>query len=393
MARLPPVPEPFWRISHFWRLAPCDYSSTLLTGRNLLVEPGLAEYYEKLSLITRGRLWDSRRLAAIWSMNLGRYDRLLESARRTIRTTVRPGPKFAPDLAALLRELNRNIAAHPEEPLFYAWRGMFYAEQEETDKALDDVNRVLALDPGDAQAYNFHGAEYMHRGDLARALEDFNRAIETDPRSPMALVNRARLHLRRGEPAKALEDFGRAIDVDADDISARIERSAIYLAAGDRRRAIEDFRQIIDLLPAIPLGYHLLAGRFRRRETSGGPTSSNTMPPTELSSAFAELAWVLATHPDPACRDGGEAVRYARLATELGSEATPATPPRKTPRLLDVLAASYAEAGRFAQAVSTARQAVKLAIADGEQSLADEIGGRLRRYEAGEPYHVSPPTQ
>ena len=54
LARLPPIPEPFWRIGHFWRLPPFGYYTTILTGRNLLVEPGLAEYYEKLSLITRG---------------------------------------------------------------------------------------------------------------------------------------------------------------------------------------------------------------------------------------------------------------------------------------------------------------------------------------------------
>ena len=141
------------------------------------------------------------------------------------------------------------------------------------------------------------------------------------------------------------------------------------------------------------MGYHLLAGALSASGNLGRADALTTMPPAELSSAFAELAWVLATHPDPACRNGAEAVRYARLAMALGSEATPATPPQKTPRLLDVLAASYAEAGRFAEAVSTAQQAVELAKADGEQSLADEIRGRLRRYEARKPYHVSPPTQ
>ena len=49
------------------------------TGKNCLREPGLAEYYDHLALITRGSLWDRRRLATIWNMNLGRYERLLEA--------------------------------------------------------------------------------------------------------------------------------------------------------------------------------------------------------------------------------------------------------------------------------------------------------------------------
>ena len=161
LARLPPIPDPFWRIGHFWRLPPSAIYTTLRTGKNLLVEPGLAEYYDHLSLITRGSLWDRRRLAAIWNMNLGRYDRLLEPARRTDPHDGSAGFQLAPDPAAALRELNRNIAAHPEEPLFYACRGMFYAKQDETDKAIHDVNRVLALDPGDA-----HGLQLPRRGIL-----------------------------------------------------------------------------------------------------------------------------------------------------------------------------------------------------------------------------------
>ena len=39
----------------------------------------LAKYYDKLSIITRGNLFDANRIQEIWKMNTGQYDYLLES--------------------------------------------------------------------------------------------------------------------------------------------------------------------------------------------------------------------------------------------------------------------------------------------------------------------------
>ncbi len=104
------------------------------------------------------------------------------------------------------------------------------------------------------------------------------------------------------------------------------------------------------------------------------------------------MAWVLATHPNAACRNGAEAVQFAELALAVRSEETPAAPPKRTPRLLDVLAASYAEAGRFAAALDFAQRAIKRAVADGDQFMADDIGSRLQLYKAHKPYHLAPPS-
>jgi arabinofuranosyltransferase len=67
-----------WRIGHFHRPMPPGYRETLLEGRNLIEDPDLAAYYDKLVLITRGDLCAPGRLRAIWEINTGGYDRLLE---------------------------------------------------------------------------------------------------------------------------------------------------------------------------------------------------------------------------------------------------------------------------------------------------------------------------
>lgn len=64
-------------IGHFRRSIPDGYMETLATGVNVIKDPGIAEYYEKLSMITRGEIWSFERWKAIWELNTGQYDDLL----------------------------------------------------------------------------------------------------------------------------------------------------------------------------------------------------------------------------------------------------------------------------------------------------------------------------
>jgi arabinofuranosyltransferase len=77
LARLPIPPDKPWRIGHFERLIPGGYLETLAAGQNLICHSGLAEYYDRLALITRGPLLDPERLQAIWQINTGQLDHLL----------------------------------------------------------------------------------------------------------------------------------------------------------------------------------------------------------------------------------------------------------------------------------------------------------------------------
>ena len=56
------------------------------------------------------------------------------------------------------------------------------------------------------------------------------------------------------------------------------------------------------------------------------------------------------------------------------------------PDKLDTLAAAYAEVGRFADAVATARRALR--AADPKSQLAGEVRERLALYEAQQPFRV-----
>jgi len=74
---VPPLARRGWRIGHFTRAIPAGYVQTLATGQNQIRDPNLARYYDKLALVTRGRLFDGERLRTIWRFQRGEYDRLL----------------------------------------------------------------------------------------------------------------------------------------------------------------------------------------------------------------------------------------------------------------------------------------------------------------------------
>jgi Flp pilus assembly protein TadD len=89
------------------------------------------------------------------------------------------------------------------------------------------------------------------------------------------------------------------------------------------------------------------------------------------------LAWLLATDPEPKSRNGAEAVQWAEQACALTGW--------KQHQILGTLAAAYAETGRFADAVRTAETAQRLATAAGHEGLARQIVEQLELYRSGRP--------
>ncbi|MEK7795510.1 MAG: hypothetical protein AAB353_13315 [Candidatus Hydrogenedentota bacterium] len=77
IARLP-AKKP-WRIGHFERALPQGYEMTIATGTNHIVDPDLALYYDRLSLVISGPILDSARLRHVFHFNIGSYNELIEN--------------------------------------------------------------------------------------------------------------------------------------------------------------------------------------------------------------------------------------------------------------------------------------------------------------------------
>jgi Flp pilus assembly protein TadD len=90
------------------------------------------------------------------------------------------------------------------------------------------------------------------------------------------------------------------------------------------------------------------------------------------------LAWLLATCGEASLRDGARAVTLAEKANAITQG--------KDSGILDTLAAAYAEAGRFSDAVRTAQAALELVKQAGPAEAARRIQERFELYQAGQAY-------
>jgi hypothetical protein len=58
-----------------------------------LTQPSLAAYYDKLTLVIRGSLFDRNRLVEIWKLNTGQYDSWLAAYRPFFQVDLSGSPK------------------------------------------------------------------------------------------------------------------------------------------------------------------------------------------------------------------------------------------------------------------------------------------------------------
>jgi hypothetical protein len=103
LARLPVSESLYFEFyaGHFFRELPNGYFESRREGRNLLVDPLLHDYYDKLLNVTAGPVFTSARARDIWDLNFGRYRRIHElvTAQRPVFVSVAAdNERFATDV-------------------------------------------------------------------------------------------------------------------------------------------------------------------------------------------------------------------------------------------------------------------------------------------------------
>ncbi len=242
--------------------------------------------------------------------------------------------------------------------------------------------RTLERNPGCWLALNNLGVISLGRHDDAEAERLFFASLRLNPRYEAALNNCGLVLARRGLIEESIAYYRRALDIWPEYPDANVNLGNALFAQGRLDDAIAHYTRALRLRPDLleprnNLAFALLAqGRPGEAITHfEAALKRNDSSPT----ALAGLARALAVSADASVRDGARAVTLAERAARLSQ--------RSDPLVLDVLAAAYAEAGRFGDAVATAQAALDLARQAGQGDLAVQLGERLRLYRSGLPFH------
>lgn len=93
MSRMPKHPDTAWVTGGAIRIIPVGYEKTLREGKNMLEDPDLARYYDKLAILTQSEpLFTMDRLKTIAAFNLGFYDHWLQAYVTRILKNPPPPP-------------------------------------------------------------------------------------------------------------------------------------------------------------------------------------------------------------------------------------------------------------------------------------------------------------
>jgi tetratricopeptide (TPR) repeat protein len=124
-----------------------------------------------------------------------------------------------------------------------------------------------------------------------------------------------------------------------------------------------------------------LANSQKLREAMSEYASALLIQP-DFPDALDGLAWILCTATNAVFRNGTEAVTMAARACELTS--------REDPAKLKTLAAAYAEAGRFTDAIGALQSARDLALKAGRQELVNECARMLEQFQKSKSWREWP---
>ena len=205
---------------------------------------------------------------------------------------------------------------------------------------------TLAVTDNNDVALNNLGIVYLEKGQLDDAIAKLQSAIDLRPENGPAHDNLAKALLQKGRAEEAMVHYRKFLEIEPENVEARNILGTALIQQGRASEAIAQWQEALAIQP------------------DNGNAASN-------------LAWVFATCPEDSIRDGARAVELGERALRISGG--------KIPMIYRVLAAAYAENGRFGEAIETAQRGAELANSQGNPALAAELESNTALYQSSRP--------
>ena len=252
----------------------------------------------------------------------------------------------------------------------------------EIDQAVVHYKKALQYQPDSFEAhYNLAAALVMQKKN-AEAIEHYAASLKLKPDQTEVHYNLANILMEEDRLSEAVTYYNEALKIRPNYLQARSNLAKALAKQGNLLEAIQHWQQLVQLNPDqwvlhsnLGTAYHRL-GELDKAVFHWQQTLR--LKPDHVR-IINQLAWLLATSQNPKYRDSARAVELAERGCNLTAYSEPT--------LLDTLAAAYAQAGRFDEAVRTAERALGLAKLVRQEKLTAGINSRLEMYKQGQPYY------
>jgi superkiller protein 3 len=255
------------------------------------------------------------------------------------------------------------------------------AQNGHCDEAIIHYQKTLQINPHYTEGHNNLGSALLRKGNVDEAIVHYQKALQIKPDYAEAHDNLGNALLQKGNVDEAIAHYQKALQIKPNYVEAHNNLGCALLRKDNVDEAIAHYQKALQIKPDYAEAHDNL-GSALLRKGNVDEAITHYQKALEIKSdslnVLNNLAWLLATCPDAHIRDGVQAVKYAERACELTHYGV-------SP-LVGTLAAAYAEAGRFDDAIAAAQKACALAAAAGEQDSLEKSRKLLALYRAHQPY-------
>ena len=255
---------------------------------------------------------------------------------------------------------DNNIHAHDN-------LGDAYLKNGDADLAIKEYQISLNRRPGYAYAECNLGCALLNKGLPKEAILHFQKALSTNPDYAVAHHNLGEALREQGLFDEAIKHLTKALELDPRLPKAETQLGAALLQKGDPTGALLHYERALRMNPNLPETHNIVGSillqQGKEREALGEFQTALHADPSNFTYAN-NTAWILGAARDKSLRDGPMAIRLAQRAVEESGN---------QPAALRTLAAAYAQAGLYQEAIDTSDQAIKGAISQGNTNLAETL--------------------
>ena len=278
-------------------------------------------------------------------------------------------------------EYQKALWFRPIRAQTHIFMGVALAKQQKYNLAITNYNAALKLDPDSAPAHNNLARLYHTQGRYDEAITHYHAALEIDPKLSIAHNNLGILLIEKGEFANGTLQLREAMQLNPTNTETQLNLAFALNRQQQWPEAAELLSKVVPGdLPDPRAHYEYAVALFHLKKTRAAMSEyaiALLMRP-DYPDALDGLAWILSTDASADFRNGTQAVTMAERACALTG--------RNDPAKLRTLAAAYAEAGRFEEAVRTVNEAIDSAAQP--QSETEQSQRMVKQFQLSQPWRA-----